>query len=98
MVEGLGLVLGLGVELALEGGDAELVLAQGGAAPAELRVEAHQRAVDGLLEGIEGEQLLRGAHGPFVTLGPESVAATGVIYTLFSILLRTPLPSGPLGF
>jgi hypothetical protein len=27
-----------------------------------------------------------------------SVAATGVVYTLFSVLLRTPLPRGPLGF
>ena len=27
-----------------------------------------------------------------------SIAATGVIHTLFSILLRTPLPRGPLGF
>jgi len=27
-----------------------------------------------------------------------SIAATGVVYTLFSLLLRTPLPRGPLGF
>jgi putative tricarboxylic transport membrane protein len=27
-----------------------------------------------------------------------SIAATGTVYTLFSILLRTPLPRGPLGF
>jgi putative tricarboxylic transport membrane protein len=35
---------------------------------------------------------------PLVPALAFSIAATGVIHTLFSILLRTPLPRGPLGF
>ena len=63
LVERLGLGFGLGVELALEGGDAHLVLAQGGAAAAELRVEAHERSVHGLLERIESQEPEGRLHG-----------------------------------
>ena len=63
LVERLGLGFGLGVQLALEGGDAHLVLAQGGAPPPELGIETHERSVHGLLERIEGEEPEGRLHG-----------------------------------
>ena len=50
------LVIGLGSQLALERRHTELVLAESGPAPAELRVQAHERPVHRFLEGIEGHQ------------------------------------------
>jgi hypothetical protein len=56
LVERLRLGFGLGVQFALQDSDAHLVLAQGGASPPELGIEAHERSVYGLLEGVEGQQ------------------------------------------
>ena len=63
LVQGLGLGLGLGPELALERGDAELILAEGGGAATELLVESHQCPVHGLLERVERQELHRRVHG-----------------------------------
>ena len=50
-------------QLALERRHTDLVLAESGPAPAELRVQAHERPVHRLLEGIEGHQPQSGLHG-----------------------------------
>ncbi|HXJ77182.1 MAG TPA: hypothetical protein VMS64_00705 [Candidatus Methylomirabilis sp.] len=52
LIELLGFGFGPDTELSAEQGTASLVLTQGGAAPAELRIHAHQGAVNGLLQGI----------------------------------------------
>jgi hypothetical protein len=51
------------VKLALEGGHAELVLAQGGTPATELRVQTHERAVHGFLERIQGQEPEGRLHG-----------------------------------
>ncbi len=63
LVERLRLRFRLGVELALESGDADLVLVQGGAAAPELGVETHERAVHGLVERIERQDPESRLHG-----------------------------------
>jgi hypothetical protein len=60
LVERRGLLLGLGLDLASQCGRAQLILAQGGAAPSGLRVELHQCPVRGLLQRIQGEKPERG--------------------------------------
>lgn len=55
----------LRTDLALERADALLVLAQRRAAPAEIRIEPHERAVHGLLQRIEREQSERGLRRAF---------------------------------
>src|SRR5262249_38988581 len=54
-VERLRLFLGIGPELALEGAHAELIPPQGGAAPPEVTVEAHQCPVPAFLRPVEGQ-------------------------------------------
>jgi hypothetical protein len=65
-VRGLRLRSGLAGELARERGDAGLVLAERRRPLALRRVEAHERAVRGLVEGLELEQ----THGGGRCLGP----------------------------
>jgi hypothetical protein len=69
LVELAGLGLGLDPELALEGGEALLVLAEGAPAAAEAEVEAHKGAVDGLLGGVEGEEAKAGLEGGLESAG-----------------------------
>ena len=59
----VGLGLGRGAELALEGIHAELVLAQRGLTAAEARIEAHEGAMDGLLQRVQGEEAEAGLDG-----------------------------------
>ena len=42
-----------------------LVLAEGGPAAADVRVQAHERAVNRLLEGIQGQEFERRLNGGF---------------------------------
>ena len=59
----VGLGLGRRAELALEGVHADVVLAQRGLPAAQPRVEAHERAVDRLLQRVEGEEAQAGLDG-----------------------------------
>ena len=59
LVQLLGFGLWLDAQLSPEDFDAVLVLAKRGVAPAELHVEAHQRAVHGLLQRVESRGLLK---------------------------------------
>src|SRR4030095_549248 len=58
---------GLGVrrsaELSLQRVDAVLVLAQGGFAAAQARIETHDHAMDGLLQGVQREEAKAGMDG-----------------------------------
>jgi hypothetical protein len=73
LIEASGLGLGLRAQLPLEGRDAALVLAEGGAPAALPEVQAHQGAVPGFLERVEGEQPLRGADGALGLAGSGQV-------------------------
>jgi hypothetical protein len=63
LIQRLRLVVGLGVQLALERGHTAPVLAEGSSTPAELHVEPHERPVHWLLRGVEGDQLESGLNG-----------------------------------
>ena len=62
LVEGLRLRLGLDAELAAEHAHAVLVVAQRRAAPTEIRVQPHQRAVHRLLQRVQRQQPQRRLH------------------------------------
>ena len=62
-VERLRLGFGLGLQLVLERGDAELELAERRSAPTELRVEPHQGPVNRLLQRVQAHQPKRRLNG-----------------------------------
>jgi hypothetical protein len=63
LIETFGLILRLDPKFALEDSHAELVLVESGPPPAQLVVEAHQRAVHRLLERIERDKPEPGPQG-----------------------------------
>lgn len=73
LIEVARLRLGLCAELALERGDARLVLAERRRPAPTPRVETHERAVRGLLQRIEREQPERGLDRPLVVALPAPV-------------------------
>src|SRR6266545_1170723 len=56
LIELLGRRLGLDAELSLKNAETDLVLPKGRRPPAELNVKTHDRAMDGLLQGVEREE------------------------------------------
>ena len=62
--------LGLGVELPLQRIDAEVVLAERGFPTSEPRIEPHERAVNGFLQCIQGEEAEAGLDGALGGAGP----------------------------
>jgi hypothetical protein len=57
LIQRLRLVVGLGVQLALERGHATSVLAEGSSTPAELHAQPHERPVHWLLRGSRATSL-----------------------------------------
>jgi hypothetical protein len=55
LIELLGRRLRLNAELTLQHADTDLVLPECRGPPAQLDVETHDRAMDWLLQGVEGE-------------------------------------------